>query len=310
MVGDARRKSFNNLVCGLPSAPARLKTWRMLQLYIDDSGKKDQSPVQVLAGYLSTTERWATFANEWQGLLDEAGVDAFRMAEAWRMARKFRNRGPLRRDHLIVQMIECIKRHAEMAFVSSIPFDGFHRYLDVKQDHSHTLGRPYFCGFYSLLTQVYNHAFHRYADQQLEIVFDEQGGESAQYVLSAMSEFRRLASQRFGDLIIPTPTFQNDKYALPLQAADMLAWLMRRDALNAARGVDRSGRLENLLLGEALSMPKSVVVWNEERLRLASDNLTRRLSDFIQQIEDGEGQPSEPDQSSSRSGSGSDGASA
>jgi hypothetical protein len=254
----------------------------MLTLYVDDSGKPDQSPVQVLAGYLSTAERWASFSKEWQQLLDDAGLDAFRMSEAWRLARKYQHKGSLNRDHLIVRAVECIKRHVEMAFVSSIPFDGFSRHLDVAQDHSHPLGRPYFYGFYALLTQVYQHAFEKRANQPLEVIFDEQGGESSQYVLSAMDQFRKLAGEHFTDLVIPRPHFQNDKRALPIQAADLLAWLVRRDAVNARRRVDRSKRLENLILGEALSMPNSIVVWDEKRLEFASNHLLATLQALIE----------------------------
>ncbi len=258
----------------------------MLRLYVDDSGKSDQSPVQVLAGYLSTAERWAAFSNEWQELLDEAGLDAFRMAAAWRLARPYWDRGPLRRDHLIVRMVECIKRHVEMAFVSSVPFEGFHRYLDVTQKtYSHPLGRPYFMGFFAILIQVYDYAFERRADQRIEVIFDEQGGESEQYILSAMGGFRRIAGQHFSDLVIPTPIFQNDKDALPLQAADMLAWLVRRDAVNGVRGIDRSRCLENLILGEALSMPNRVFIWGESRLALASQHLSESLKPLIESFE-------------------------
>ncbi len=249
----------------------------VLTLYVDDSGKSDQSPVQVLAGYLSTDERWAVFSKEWTALLDEAGLDAFRMADAWRLARRYRSNGPLARDSLIVRAVECIKRHAQMAFVSSLPFSGFQEYLDLKGDHAHPLGRPYFVGFYSLLWQVYKHAHLYRADQRIEIVLDEQGGESQRYVLSAMSEFRRLASEKLSHLDIPTPRFKRDQDVPPLQAADMLAWLVRRDALNASKGVDRSKRVENLILGEALSMPYEMLIFDQKRLEVASNQMLRSL---------------------------------
>jgi len=277
---------FGDYSVGFLKRVARNKRLLMLRLYVDDSGKTDQSPVQILAGYLSTAERWAAFSIEWQELLDEAGLDAFRMAAAWRLARPYWNRGPLRRDRLIVQMVDCIKRHVEMAFVSSVPFEGFDRYLDMTQKpYSHPLGRPYFMGFFAILMQVYEHAFQYRADQRIDVIFEEQGGESERYVLSAMESFRRIASQRYGDLVIPTPTFQNDKDALPLQASDMLAWLVRRDAVNAARGIDRSQCLESLILGEALSMPNKIFIWSENRLALASRYLGESLKPLIESFE-------------------------
>jgi Protein of unknown function (DUF3800) len=270
-----------NLACGLPEQKARKKPLLMLRMYVDDSGKEDQSPHLVLAGYLSSTEKWAAFSNHWQAILDDAGIDSFRMVEAWRLARKFRKIGALGRDRLIVQLIECIKAYTERAFIVSMPHDRFYHQLDVMDNHMHPLGRPYFGCFYSLLASVYKYAFERKFDQRLEVIFDEQGGESQQYILSAMGEFRRLAGQDFTDLVIPTPTFQSDKDALPLQAADMLAWLVRRDALNAQRGVDRTKALESVLLGEALSMPYEKVIWDKAMITKASEDLAKRLNAVI-----------------------------
>ena len=249
----------------------------LLRLFVDDSGKRKESPNLVLAGYLSTPERWAAFNKDWQSLLDNAGIDAFRMSQAWRLARPYRRRSSLERDHLIVQAVECIKRHVQMAFGISMPFDGFHSYLDVKDDHSHYLGRAYNAAFYSLLSSVYSYAHLYHADARLEIVFDEQGGEPTARILASMDEFRRIASNDFGDLVIPNPTFRSDSDTLPLQAADLLAWLLHRDAVNAKKGVDRSSLLENLILGEALSMQNKIDVWNRARFELASTDLANRI---------------------------------
>jgi hypothetical protein len=92
-----------------------------------------------------------------------------------------------------------------------------------------------------------------------------------------MDEFRRVAAPEYPGLIIPTPQFQRDTDALPLQAADLLAWLVSRDARNLKNGIARSESLESVLLGEALSMPNSVVVWNESKFRQFSEIASARL---------------------------------
>jgi hypothetical protein len=253
----------------------------MLRLYVDDSGKEDHSPNLILAGYLSTVERWELFSKEWKKILDANRLDAFRMADAWRLARKYSHVGPLKRDQIVIQIIECIKKHAEMAFVSSVPFEGFHHFMDVKQDHTHSLGRPYFMNFYSLLVRFYKFAYQHKFDQAIEIIFDEQGGESKQFVLEGMEEFRRIAAKEFPGLVIATPTFQSDKDALPLQAADALAWLVRRDAYKLVKGVDRSKTIESLLLGEALSIPNDVVIWDEKKLSTASKAIIQYLNKTV-----------------------------
>jgi hypothetical protein len=57
----------------------------MLQVCLDESGKGDPD-VFVIAGYVSTTELWAKFSDEWQELLDHDSkyyrkLEYFKMAE-------------------------------------------------------------------------------------------------------------------------------------------------------------------------------------------------------------------------------------
>lgn len=243
----------------------------MLQVFIDDSGKQDQSPVQVLAGYLASAEQWTVFSNEWQDVLDAHGIEgAFHMSDAWRLSRKFQKSGSLSRDSAVVQLTECIKRNVEFAFVSSLPFEAYNHWFLAKE-LKHPAIRPYFFGFYTMVTQVYSFAFRRHYNNRIEVVFDEQGGESQSYILSAMEHYRYIAEKSWGDLVIPNPTFQRDTEALPLQAADMLAWLVRRDAYNAKRKKDRSKLPEALILGEALSMPNFIKLWDDTALEMAAN---------------------------------------
>ena len=74
-----------SLVSRLPSAKRRRRVLLMLQAYIDDSAKGDPN-LFVLAGYISTTKRWAAFSDEWQRLLDHESnyyrkLEYFKMSE-------------------------------------------------------------------------------------------------------------------------------------------------------------------------------------------------------------------------------------
>ncbi|TRL40142.1 DUF3800 domain-containing protein, partial [Rhizobium straminoryzae] len=91
-----------------------------VRLYVDDSGKPDHSPVLVLAGYLSTSDRWDACTAEWRDILGSYQISAFHMSEAWRLAGNYNKIGPIRRNNLIIQLVECIKRHVLHAFVVAI----------------------------------------------------------------------------------------------------------------------------------------------------------------------------------------------
>jgi hypothetical protein len=54
-----------------------------LQGFFDDSGNESSSPIFVLAGFITTNQRWAAFSDEWQLALDEPPrLKYFKMAEA------------------------------------------------------------------------------------------------------------------------------------------------------------------------------------------------------------------------------------
>lgn len=237
------------------------------RFYVDDSGKADQSPVLVLAGYGASEERWAHFDQQWKTTLDKWGLDGFHMAEAWRMQHKYQKLGSIGRDALIVQLLECINLHAEFAVVNSMPFDSHEHWFAAKEFPENKSLRPYMSAFYGLMTQMYQYAFRNKFDQKIEVVFDVQGGESAEHVLGGMPEFRRLAAQGFPGLEVSTPTFRSDHDTPGLQAADIFAWLVRRDAYNLLKGVDRTRAPESLMVRQALYMPNSMKLWNEEKVR-------------------------------------------
>lgn len=250
----------------------------MIQIFIDDSRKSDQSPVLVLAGYLASKEKWQVFNIGWNAILAKHGMTSFHAVDVWRLGYSSGVKSPLVRGSVFVQLIDCIANHVEHAFAVSIPFESHEHWFAPKQFPDLPSLRAYNMAFYVLLTQIHQHMFKRRFDKELEIIFDEQGGESIASVLSGMQEFSRLAAKDFPGLTVATPRFMSDDNCPGLQAADMLAWLLRRDALNAHRQVDRSQTAEALMLAQALSMPSSLKIWTDDDMRKASEKVTRSLN--------------------------------
>jgi hypothetical protein len=249
----------------------------MLRIYIDDSGKVDHSPVLVLAGYLSDEVRWTALEGEWWRVLAEHNMTTFHASEAWRRAYSSGLKAPLLRDSAFVKLLNCITSHVDHAFAVLIPFESHEHWFQAKQfPELHSL-RIYNMAFYGLVTQIHQYLYKRHFDKPVELIFDEQGGESAARVLSGMEQFRRLASTGFPGLNVSTPSFKSDDSCPGLQAADMLAWLLRRDAYNAIRQVDRRQTAEALMLGEALSMPSTIKIWSDSDLRLAAESVAKAL---------------------------------
>lgn len=245
-------------------------------IYIDDSGKMDHSPVLILAGYLASDHRWETFNAEWWAILKSFEMTTFHATDVWRLGYRSKVRTPLRRSALLVQLIECINRNLEHLFVVSMPFESHAHWFATEQFKEPAL-RIYGMTFYSLMTLVHQHAYKYRYDAPLQVVFDEQGGESQSMILDGIAQFRGLSAGGFPGFEVKTPIYMSDDGVPGLQAADLIAWLAQRDAVNANRRVERNGLAEAVLLDRALAMPKTMKIWTEEQVKKASEDVAVQI---------------------------------
>jgi hypothetical protein len=89
--------------------------------------------------------------------------------------------------------------------------------------------------YQSIVWTVLNVVKLRYPGEQVELIFDDQGlpGSKAASVndwstLSLSDQYRKLLAGR--------PVHRSDKVVVPLQAADMLAWHIRRGSTDSGVG--------------------------------------------------------------------------
>ncbi|MDP9573887.1 UNVERIFIED_ORG: hypothetical protein J2W66_004390 [Agrobacterium larrymoorei] len=242
------------------------------RVYIDDSGKPDHSPVLVLAGYLASDDRWKAFDLEWREILKRFGTPTFHATEVWRLGYRTKIRSRSAQTVLLVSLIECINRHLEHLFVVSIPFASHAHWFGTNELTDPEL-RIYASAFYSLMTLIHQHAYNYRFDVPLQVVFDEQGGENTEIILRGIDHFRGLSAQGFPGLPVNLPLFMSDDDVPGLQAADLIAWLARKDGVNAYDQTERANLPEAVLLDRALLMPKTMKIWQEADVKAASDNL-------------------------------------
>jgi hypothetical protein len=91
----------------------------------------------------------------------------------------------------------------------------------------YNLRSPYFFCFYGLI-----HSLARWHEEQklrlpVDFIFDEHGSTGRDALLW-YDYIRTSGSESYRKLLGGTPQFRDDKDILPLQAADMLAWHLRR----------------------------------------------------------------------------------
>ena len=249
-----------------------------LQAYTDDSGKLGDSPVCVLAGYISTAERWATFSNEWQAALHTPPkICYFKSTEAMHRQKQFQGFCETQRDQKLRDLVEVVRKYADAGIVSVIPTEPFKR-LMAKWAEPY-LRRPYFLLFHGIIAQFCLYAQEENQKDEIDFYFDTQDDEPA--VIGDLQTSYRLfveaAPPELKCFVGDPPMFRNEKKVLPLQAADLMAWHARRVYHEVARG-----RLhENAIVEQLFHIKHRLHYWSEERLSAVVRDLLQAKHELL-----------------------------
>jgi hypothetical protein len=203
-----------------------------IQAYIDDSGVRGTDPVFVLTGYIDRADKWAEFSDAWKTCLAQLpSVRYLKMYEAAKLNGEFRFWNETERDKKLQACVDVIKRFPPatgLYFISDLI--AWDRLVDnpVK-----TLTDPHFAGFYAVISGVCNEALDSGTTEEVEIIFDEHlifGPRVALWYPVVREMFETSTNpdlRNISPIMPPAPLFRDDRKFAPLQAADMLAWMMR-----------------------------------------------------------------------------------
>lgn len=195
-----------------------------LQGYFDDSGSHKENEIYVLAGFISTIEKWEKFNKAWRSKLDEGfGLRYFKMSEAMSLTGQFASGWTSGlRDQLVLELSEIIKEHV-LVRVDSVVFRK--DYEEVVHKTHPSITDPYFVVFYQLVFAAHTYQLeNKYS--KCELIFDEQGNFDKR-IYKTWREGQELApTEERKALMESSPLFRDDKKNLPLQAADLYAWMV------------------------------------------------------------------------------------
>ena len=216
-----------------------------IQAFVDDSGGKGQGTHFVLAGLISPSEKWFTFANEWRECMaGSPRIRYFKMTEAKGINGEFHGFTVVQRDDKLAMLADVINRNVE----SSIFFGLVLKAHDaIIGDLPKPLNEVYFWPFLSIIMGV---AFDLADDghkEKFEIVFDEQYifGLRARDWYPISRDFIARSEPATHAIMPADVMFRDDAEFLPLQAADLLAGCHRINLSNID-GADFRWLLEKL----------------------------------------------------------------
>lgn len=206
----------------------------MIQAYVDESGGKNQSPLFLFSALIGEAMMWATVADQWDACLKaEPSIRYLKMDEAAGLDGEFR--GFLRQER--------DKKIASLCRVINLPeITELHACLvlaDFESLWAPVLGRPacepYFFPFQTINAAVGFEALSRNESQPAEVFYDENKifGPRAKAWYPVI---RELFPPEVQAVMPVEPFFRSDRDVLPLQAADMTAWLLRNTSNRTGLG--------------------------------------------------------------------------
>lgn len=201
-----------------------------IQAFVDDSGGKGQTKNFVLAGLVSDSERWAEFSREWRFCLDQTPrIEVFKMKDAASCTGAFYRFTDEQRDSRLRALAQIINRYVEFAIWTMID-------LEAHAQTWASLTKPrsevYFWPFHTLILGT---CFDLWEEcnwrEPFEIIFDEQliFGERARRWYPLIREIMRLKHPEEFAILPVNPMFCKDDDRLPIQAADLWAWCLRKN---------------------------------------------------------------------------------
>lgn len=261
------------LVCGFASPLRENRLLAMLVGYVDDSGSHPNNEnAFVLAGFISTSEKWANFSDEWEALCKQPPktIDfKMKIAERLKGAGTYWGQGTeeeliQRRDMKLQALALLIRKYAICRIHAGLDWRNYRAFAQEKVPHE--VDSPYFFLFWNLIAEIANHQERTGVKEKIDFVFDEQGtiGQTAvlwhSTLLTALPPFHQY-------ILSSTPIFRHDSDVLPLKAADMLAWHMNRHVDEYVLADTDNPPLRRSVLASLLELPNIHANINGDHLK-------------------------------------------
>jgi len=244
------------LVSGYPDAERRSRFLAMLQGFADDTGKGNE-PVFALGGFVASVEQWMGFADAWDAKIkEEPSIGYFKASEAAAFRGEILRFDPAQRDKKVADLISLINAYAQFFVGCAIVREDWARVF--RGQMAKTMDSPFFFAYMRLMTSSLQRLFSfGPAIDKVEWIFDEEVQtiyrEALNWWLAQKAEPPLYLSRRMGN----HPIMRNDKEVMPLQAADLMAWVTGKLTSPTQNPIAWDW-------AEQLSVPGTVDVWREE----------------------------------------------
>jgi hypothetical protein len=215
------------VICGYLREKWVRKPLAFLQAYIDDSSSDTGDQRLFMAGYLNSAGDWRLFSEAWsEELKSEPTIDYLHMVEANNLRGQFKGWTIGARDLKLAGLVRVIRHFRPISFEFSVSREKY--FSLVKPVSPHVTGNPHFICCFGIVSTLSRYLENSKINIPIDFIFDKQQGVSAD-ILLFFDYMKKNIPRKARKNISGIPVFMDDRLVLPLQAADMLAWHVRRE---------------------------------------------------------------------------------
>lgn len=231
-----------------------------VQFYIDDSGKSDP-PVFVLGGWAIKADRLAEFENAWSGALRiPPAIPFFKMKEAHARRGPFYGISVDDRDEKVRRLGEVVLEFATAIISGVVQHESYRRVFQGQM--MRWMDQPYQIMFHLMIANGFKLFKELGLREQAEFIFDRQV-EHEKSLKESFEISKRDFQPELSNFLATDPRHADDKDEIALQAADMIAWHVRRSWRDGADGIKKASSAGALLT----QIPGTHEVFDEPSLR-------------------------------------------
>lgn len=241
----------------------------MLTAYSDDSHGEG---IYVVAGYVASLRQWRQFDREWYRVLKHHGLKSFHTVEAYSAHGEYWGKSA---EAIINDLIPVIVNNVCFGVSSLINHRAFLALMPLQVRELEPFNDPYMQGFDDVIFMSLKYMETHNLRDRIKFVFDHKDPIGPKVRNEFMSGRKAISSPR-RDRIVGEPTFEQSEGLPGLQAADLLAWHLRRKYARNIPIADDSV-LSRLSLVPMLHRP-----WTAEHIRKDHEERGRVYRDLDQ----------------------------
>ena len=235
-----------------------------IQAWIDDTGLDGRSPEFLFSAVFATVEDWASFSDRWKAVLDEPpAIPYFKMDDAVGFTHAFYGMSESKRNLKLMRLASTFADHKHGFIELALAADLNAIENELRPRAMKPANEAYFWPFQIVIQALCWALLETSPDYDipLEIYFDENVvfGPRAKAWYPVI---RAMAEPKVQQLMPVEPFFRDDRTTMPLQAADMTAWMRNADR----KGANEFAWLKEHMVG--LTWLRPIVRFGHEEIEL------------------------------------------